>query len=181
MAIKNFIFVILIISVGFYFIPVENSVKKTDDKDNPLVIFESAIMYTLNENSLNRVVIASHAVKYQNRDEMYDADITLKNQDSTKEFKNENLKADLIIKKGDIYNLTDNVKYIRDDFIKLNTNELIYDDKNKIAKNSKPFDAIYNNHSLIGTNLHLDINNDYIKANNTHFEIDVTQQEKGKK
>ncbi len=180
MAIKNFIFIILLISIGFYFVPVENVAKKANDKDKPLVIFESPTMYTLNENSVNRIVIASHAVKYQNRDEMYDANITLKNQDSTKEFKSENLKADLIVKKGDIYNLTDNVKYTRDDFIKLNTNELIYDDKNKIAKNSKAFVSIYNNHLLNGTNLYLDINNDYIKAKNTHFEIDVTQQEKGK-
>ncbi len=181
MVIKNFIFVILIISMGFYFIPIESVKKNIVDKDKPLVIFESPFMYTIDENSINRIVQATHAIKYQNRDEMYDANITLKNQDLTKDFKSENLKADLIVKKGDIYNLTNNVKYTRDDFIKLNTNELIYNDKNKIAKNSKPFDAIYNTHSLKGTNLHLDINNDYIKAKNTHFEIDVTQQEKGKK
>lgn len=175
MAIKNFIFIILLISIGFYFVPVENVAKKANDKDKPLVIFELPTMYTLNENSVNRIVIASHAVKYQNRDEMYDANITLKNQDSTKDFKSENLKADLIVKKGDIYNLTNNVKYTRDNFIILNTHELIYDDKKKIAKNSKPFDAIYNTHSLKGTNLNLDMNNSNIKAKNTHFEIDVTQ------
>ena len=61
-------------------------------------------------------------------------------------------------------------------FIKLNTNELNYDDKNKIVKNSKPFDAIYNTHSLKGTNLYLNINDNYVKANNTHFEIDVTKK-----
>ena len=176
MVIKNFIFVILIISVGFYFIPVENSVKKADDKDNPLVIFESPIMYTLNENSVNRVVIASHAVKYQNRDEMFNADIILKNEDLTKNFNNEKLKADLIVKKENIYILTNNVKYTRDNFIKLNTNELIYDDTKKIAKNSKPFNAIYNNHLLKGNSVFLDINNDFLTAKNTHFEIDVNKK-----
>ena len=176
MAVKSFAFLILVISLGSYFIPIESIKKNALDKDVPLVIFESPFMYTIDENSINRIVQASHAIKYENRDEMYDANILLKNLDKTQNFKSEKLKADLIVKKGDIYNLTNNVKYTRDDFIKLNTNELNYDDKNKIVKNSKPFDAIYNTHSLKGTNLYLNINDNYVKANNTHFEIDVTKK-----
>jgi hypothetical protein len=175
MGIKLFILILLVISLGSYFIPVENAKKSIFDKDIPQVIFESPKMYTLNENSLNRIVIATHAIKYENRDEMYNADITLKNQDETKDFKNEKLKADLIVKKGDNYILTDNVKYTRDNFIKLNTNELYYDDIKKIANNTKPFDAIYNNHFVKGDTVYLDINNSFIKAKNTHFEIDVTK------
>ena len=176
MGMKIFIFVLLVLALGTYFIPVQNIEKNVMGKDLPIVIFEKPIMYTLNEIGLNRVIVASHAVKYKNRDEMFNADIILKNTDATKEYNNEKLKADLIVKKGDIYNLTNNVKYTRDDFIKLNTNELNYDDKNKIVKNSKPFDAIYNTHSLKGTNLYLNINDNYVKANNTHFEIDVTKK-----
>jgi hypothetical protein len=175
MAIKLFIFILLFISLGSYFIPVENAKKNILDKDIPQVIFESPKMYTLNDNSLNRIVIATHAIKYENRDEMYNADITLKNQDKTKDFKNEKLKADLIVKKGDNYILTNNVKYTRDNFIKLNTDELFYDDIKKIATNTKPFNAIYNNHFVKGDTIYLDINNDFINAKNTHFEIDVTK------
>ena len=176
MGMKIFIFVLLVLALGTYFIPVQNIEKNVMGKDLPIVIFEKPIMYTLNEIGLNRVVVASHAVKYKNRDEMFNADIILKNQDLTKDFKSEKLQADLIVKKQDIYTLTKNVKYTRDDFVKLNTHELIYDDKKKIAQNSKPFDAIYNNHFFKGTNLYLDINNDYITAKNAHFEIDVTQK-----
>ena len=82
------------------------------------------------------------------------------------------------MKKADIYTAIDNVKYTRDDFVKLNTNEMIYDNTNKIAQNSKPFNGIYNNHLINGSNLYFDINNDYITAQNTHFEIDVTKKEK---
>ena len=176
MGMKIFIFVLLVLALGTYFIPVQNIEKNVMGKDLPIVIFEKPIMYTLNEIGLNRVAVASHAVKYKNRDEMFNADIILKNQDLTKDFKSEKLQADLIVKKQDIYTLTKNVKYTRDDFVKLNTHELIYDDKKKIAQNSKPFDAIYNNHFFKGTNLYLDINNDYITAKNAHFEIDVTQK-----
>lgn len=176
MGIKLFTFILLILSLGAYFIPVDNFKKNLVDKDIPLVIFEDALMYTIDENSINRTVFATHAIKYKNRDEMYNADVILKNMDSTKNFINEKLKADLIVKKGDNYTLTNNVKYTRDDFIKLNTNELFYDDIKKIAQNTKPFDAIYNNHFVKGDTVYLEINNDFIKAKNTHFEIDVTKK-----
>ena len=42
--------------------------------------------------------------------------------------------------------------------IKINTNHLIYDDINKIAKNDKPFESVYNSHFYKGINLYLDLN-----------------------
>ena len=176
MAIKLFTFILLLLSLGAYFIPIKNFENTFVDKDKPLVIFEDALMYTIDENSINRLVFATHAIKYKNRDEMYNADILLKNLDDTKNFESEKLKADLIVKKGDNYTLLNNVKYTRDDFIKLNTNELFYDDIKKIARNTKPFDAIYNNHFVKGNSVYLDINNEFVKAKNTHFEIDVTKK-----
>lgn len=176
MAIKIFTFLLLILSVGYYFVPVENIKKDELDKDMPLVIFESSFMYTINEESINRIVYATHAIKYKDRDEMYNADIILKNTDETKDFKSEKLNAKLIIKNGNDYTLIDNVKYTRDDFMKLNTNELFYNDITKIATNTKPFDAVYNKHFLKGDTIYLDVNNDFVKANNTHFEIDVIKK-----
>ena len=54
MAIKIFTFLLLVLSVGYYFVPVENIKKNELDKDIPLVIFESSFMYTINEESINR-------------------------------------------------------------------------------------------------------------------------------
>jgi len=181
MDMKTFTFILLILALGSYFIPVENLQKNVLGKDLPLVVFEDPVMYTLNENNVNRVVVATHAVKYENRDEMFNADVILKNNDLSKKFDNEKLKADLIVKKGDIYILTNNVKYKRHAFIKLDTNELIYDDIKKTAKNSKPFTGVYNQHHINGNSIFLDIKNDFITAKNTHFEIDISENEKGKK
>ena len=155
MPIKIFTFLLLVLSVGYYFVPVENIKKNELDKDIPLVIFESSFMYTINEESINRIVYSTHAIRYKNRDELYNADIILKNTDKTKNFKIEKLKANLIVKNGNDYTLTDNVKYVRDDFMKLNTNELFYNDITKIAKNTKPFDAVYNKHFLKGDSVYL--------------------------
>ena len=181
MGIKFFTFVLFVLAIGAYFIPVKNIQNSVADKDLPVVVFEKPFMYTLDEKSIHRIVIASQAVKYQNRDEMFNADITIKNLNTTQNFKNEELKADLIVKVGDNYTLTNNVKYTRDDFIKLNTHELFYDDIKKIANNTKPFDAIYNNHFVEGKQFYLDINKNFITAQNTHFEIEIDKKRKGKK
>ena len=176
MAVKTFTFVLLIFALIAYFIPVKNIQDTLAGTDAPIVVFEKPIMYTLTDKSVSRVVIASYAVRYKTRDEMFNADILLKNTDPTKKYNNEKLKADLIVKKGEEYTLTNNVKYTRDNFVKLDTQELIYDDIKKTAKNSKPFVGVYNNHILEGNTLFLDINNDYMTAKNTHFEIDVTKK-----
>ena len=153
MVIKFFAFILLFLAVGAYFVPVENIKNNIIDKDAPVVIFETPAMYTINEEGINRIVYANNAIKYKNRDEMYNANIILKNTDETKDFKNEKLKANLIVQNGNHYALTDNVKYSRDDLMKLNTNELFYNDITKIAKNTKPFDAVYNKHFLKGDNI----------------------------
>ncbi|MBD3829465.1 MAG: hypothetical protein IE890_03145, partial [Arcobacter sp.] len=111
MGIKSFVIALLFIATVSYFIPVNNLKKNTAEKDLPLVVFEKPIMYTLDDKSVHRIIIADQAVKYEKRDEMFNANITLKNQDPTKDFNSENLKADLIVKKGDVYTLTNNVKY----------------------------------------------------------------------
>ncbi len=181
MAMKFFIFVIFIFSLFFYMIPVEN-INKYDSNDNiPLATFENALMYTFNDKNITRVVDAQKVVKYQNRDEMFDGDITLINHDISKNFKIENLKADFIVKMGDVYTFQNNVKYIRDDFVKFNTDFLIYDKIKRIAQNDRPFDGIYNNHYMKGTILYADLNNDFITSKNAHFEIDITKDNKGKK
>ena len=49
MVIKYFFFVLLILSIGAYFIPIENIKKNIVDNNAPVVIFETPIMYTMDE------------------------------------------------------------------------------------------------------------------------------------
>lgn len=173
MDIKLFNYSLLILAVGAYFIPVENVIKNDDSKDIPLVIFEKPIMHTLTEQNVSRTVIASHAVRYKTRDEMFDANVFLRNNLKEKDFKVETLEAQVIIKKGDDLTLRRDVKYKRDDFINLNTNELDYNLTTRLAQNSVAYDGNYYNNYIKGTNLYLDGLNSNIKSNNVHFEIEV--------
>ena len=181
MGVKIFTFLLLIVSVWAYFVPIENVKKSVIDKDAPSVVFESPFMYTIDKNSINRVIQASYALRYKNRDEMINADIILKNIDNIQKFKTEQLKADLIVKKANDYTLTNNVVYTRDNFIKVNTDELFYNEVERIAKNTKPFDAIYYNHFTKGDTIYLDMNKNFITSKNSHFEIEINKKEKGKK
>ena len=173
MDIKLFNYSLLILAVGAYFIPVENVIKNDDSKDIPLVIFEKPIMHTLTEQNVSRTVIASHAVRYKTRDEMFDANVLLRNNLKEKDFKIETLEAQVIIKKGDDLTLRRDVKYRRDDFINLNTNELDYNLTTRLAQNSVAYDGNYYNNYIEGTNLFLDGLNSNMKSNNVHFEIEV--------
>ena len=179
MALKIFIFLMLVFSTIFYFIPVESLHTSLKKEEAPQLMFENSTMYTLNDIGVTRVVEAANVLKYKNRDEMYLANITLRNQDKTKDFLIEKIKADKMEKIGNTYNFIDNVEYIRDNFAKVNTDFLKYDEIKKIATNSHPFKAIYKTHNYDGINLYLDATNDFIKTKNTHFKIDLNDK-KGK-
>lgn len=180
MALKIFVLLMLFLSTTFYFIPIENLRQSQKKEEVPQLIFENSTMYTLNEVGVSRVVVGSNVLRYKNRDEMYLADITLKNQNKSKDFLFENIKADKIEKRENIFDFIGNVEYTRDNFAKINTDFLKYDEIKKIATNSHPFKAIYKTHDYKGTNLYVDGTNDFIKSKNTHFKIDL-KENKGNK
>ncbi len=173
MDIRFFAYILLVLSVIGYFIPVENKKNANDSADIPLVVFDEPLMHTLNENNISKIIDASHAVRYKDRDEMYDATITLKNSNPKEDFISEELKAEVIIKKTDDITLRKNVFYKRDDFVDLMTDELFYNIKTKIAHNDKPYEGNYYKNYIKGTKLYLDGINDYMTSNNVHFEVDM--------
>jgi len=177
MGLKIFITAICLLSIFFYFAPIKDTKEKLKNNDIAIFIFEKPHMYNLDTNGLNRVVVANQVIRYKNKDEIYLGNITLNNSDKKKDFKKESIKANFIVKKGDIYTLKDSVEYKRDDFIKINTEHLIYDSLNKIVKNSKPFNIDYYTHKYQGENLYFDIENSSINSKNTHFEIDMSKKE----
>ncbi|RBQ26804.1 MULTISPECIES: LPS export ABC transporter periplasmic protein LptC [Arcobacteraceae] len=175
MGLKIFVGIIFVISIFFYFTPIKETKKDVKNEDIALFIFEKPNMYSFDKNGLTRIIIAEQAIRYENRDEMYFGDITINNSNKERDFKSESIKANFIVKKGAIYTLKEDVEYLRDDFIKINTQHLIYDDLNKIAKNSKPFKAEYYTHKYNGENLYFNIDKDIINSKNTHFEIDMNK------
>lgn len=176
MGIRTFVLVLLFIAIGTYFIPVDNKQKTNTSSDIPLVIFKEPLMYTLNDSSVTKVVQASHAVKYKNREEMYDANVILTNNISKDNFSIEELRSKQFIKKGDSLVFKNDVVYMKGDAITLNTQELLYNSKTKIVRNTKPYTGKYFDNVINGSNLYLDSNKDIMKSTNTHFEVSMNNK-----
>lgn len=173
MAIKSFIFALLSIAILSYFVPIKTDEKKESNEEKVLLTFNDATMYTLTPISMNRVIYAKKALRYKTKDVMHEGALTLKGKDNEGKEITDLLYSDLIIKRGDDFKFLNNVKFRRDDFLNLNTNELLYNSKNRIAKNTLPFDGTYFNNYIKGENIYLDMNKYFMKSDNTHFEIEI--------
>ena len=173
MGIKLFVTFTFLLSLGFYFVPISNNINSEDKKDIPLIVFDSPKMYTLNEENLTKIVLAKKAIRYANRDEMFQGDITLKNENKNQDYTLENINAEFIVSQGDILTFKDNVNYRRDGFVNLKTQELYYNTKEQIAYNSVKYRGWYYDNYVVGTNLYVDSVNKIIRSKNSHFEIDI--------
>lgn len=173
MVVRVFIFALLAISVISYFIPVQNVEKKNSNKEQPLLVFKDSTMYTLNTDSMNRIVYAKEVFRYKNRDLMHQGALTLKTLDKNNNYVTDTLYSDIVVKRKELYKFFKNVRFKRDDFMALNTDELFYDANKEIATNTLPFYGEYYNNTIKGESLYLDMKSYFMKSKNTHFEIDM--------
>ena len=174
MAINYFVYSMLIIA----FFSVIATVSKREDnfvkKEKAQIVFDNSTLYTINTQDIERVVNSSSAMRFKNRDVMYDGKIILRAKDNSTDY----IESDVIVKRKDNYKFLNNVKYNKENSIVLNTQELFYNMNTKIAKNSKPFDGYYYEHKLKGTNLYLDSKKSVFKSERSHFEIELDNKGK---
>lgn len=176
MVIRIFVLGLLIIATASYFVPVDIIDKKNANEDLPLLVFDDSIMYTLNSQNMNRIVYSKKAIRYKTRDVLVDGSLTTRSFDSKGEIITDTLLSDTIIKRGDEFRFLNNVKFTRNDYINLKTDELNYNAKTKIAFNSKPFDGNYYENYIKGNDIYLDLNKYYMSAKKAHFEIDTKKE-----
>ncbi len=176
MVIRFFVISLLILATISYFIPVENKTKADIYNEIAVLIFTDSTTYTLTTDSMNRIIYSKKILRYNNRDVMLEGALTLKSKDKQNKEVTDILYSDIIIKRDDNFEFLNNVKYQRDKYIMLNTNELNYNAKTKIATNSLPFYGTYYNNKIEGKNIYLDINKYYMKAKDIHFEINIEEK-----
>lgn len=177
MVIRIFIAALLVLSIASYFIPVEQLNKKEVTNDIALLTFNESTMYTLTPISMNRVVTSKKVQRFKNRDVMYDGSLTLKGKDNENQEITDTLISDKIVKRGEVFEFLDNVRFLRNDYLTLNTDELVYNSEKKIATNTLPFDGKYFDNYIKGEKIYLDLNTYYMKSKNTHFEVEVQKKE----
>lgn len=171
MAIKVFFSSLLALAILSVFLDVEQNSKSTSAQERALLTFHDSTLYIINENSIESIVQSKKALRYKNKDVMYEGKLISKSKD--KSYDLDILQSDVILKIEHKWNFLQNVVYTRDDFISLKTDEIEYDANKSIAQNKKPFTAIYNGNTLKGENIYFDFTKSILKASNAHFEVNT--------
>lgn len=173
MAIRIFVFVLLIVSIISFVASFTTNKQKVEDQDRAALTFHDSTIYILTENNVESIVNSKKVMRYKNRDVMYNGELInkVKNSDNIVD----SVKSDIILKIADKLTFINNVHYQRGNTIVLKTDELNYDTKTKIATNNKPFVGTYNSSELKGDSLYLDLNQSIIKAKNSTFRIEMNK------
>jgi hypothetical protein len=167
MAIRYFIFALFSISLISLFISIEKvkDAKKIEEK--PTMIFDNAKMYTITTTGVEKFLDAKKTLIYNTKEEAHEAKVVIKTKDN-KVY--DTVLTDYVLKRGDKITLLGNVVFTRGDFIKVTTDEMYYDMKQKNAYNTKKFVAYYRDNKFIGDNFSSK-DNYYITSKNVNFNI----------
>lgn len=168
MAIRAFIYTLLGLTLISFFFSANTEQANIKVKDKPGLVFDDSIMYTLTSEGMSRIVISKKAERYKTKDMMYDGKIITESKDGNY---TDYISADLMVKRGEKFKFINNAKYNRENFIELNSDEILYDAKTRIATNTMPFTGRYYDHTIKGTHLYFNTFESIMRANNAHFEV----------
>jgi hypothetical protein len=168
MGITRFIYLLLFIAIGFLFYKQESDVKIVNVEKKPLLVFENSIVYDITKKGVTKVVEFKKTLIYDDYEKSIDAKIVSRDDiNATTNI----LSAKKMLKRGNKLTLVGSVQLLDDKDFNLETEELQYNLKSKIAQNRTKFRLEKAGGVLIGENLYLDTTNNNIEAKKTHFKI----------
>jgi len=167
MALKIFIFCIILVPFLLINTNVVDDIKIKSDKLVPKVSFVNAVMYDINIDNVDKMLNAREVYIYENKDELYDSTIVLRNANNN----SDTIRGKYMKKENEIYNFQGDVVLKRDGELELKTDALQYDIKTAIASNKADFVFTYKNSIFSGKNLYLNRNDYAISGDNAHFKI----------
>ena len=172
MGITRFIYFLLISSMIFLFYNEETEIKDIKKEERPIISFFDSIMYEITNERIGQIIQSKKTLIYKNRDELYDATVIVKSKKNHNETTN-TISAMNILKFGDNIYLDHNVYLQLSNNLNIRTEQLEYNLKTQIAKNTETFEAIQQDKSLNGNSLYIDSTKNIIMAKNTKFKIKV--------
>lgn len=177
MGIKIFIYALFILSLISYFYKVDVDLGKKDKEERPLLTFDNATMYTIDEYEVRRVVQAKIAAIFEKKEELFDAIIVERVKDEKNEVFTDTIRANYLLKEQNFVTMRGDVKYNRGSQIVLNSDELYYDIGKMVGYNKKPFELLYDGQLLVGENIYFDGKNSIFEAEKSHFEIEMNNKD----
>ncbi|MEA1915568.1 MAG: LPS export ABC transporter periplasmic protein LptC [Campylobacterota bacterium] len=177
MGINQFVYIVFIGSIVALLLGFDTQVINETKKNQPIVKFEQATMYTMDKEQVTRIVEAKEAIRYKTRDELIDASVVMRvDSANSSEEMLDVLSAKKITKKVNNLALRGDVQYSRADVMEFESEVLNYNVRSKVAQNMHPFTAIYNGDSLVGTHLYVDATKNIIRAKQTKFIVDLDKE-----
>jgi hypothetical protein len=173
MGLVQFVYIVFFGSIVALSLGFDTSVIGVSKKDQPLVMFEDATMYTMDKKQVTQIAKAQKAIRYKTKDELFDASFVMRVNNDTKTDQLDILSANKVIKKSANLYLRGDVKYNRSDIMQFESEFLNYNLNSKIAYNKHKFNAIYNGDKLTGTNLYVDAKKSLTRAKNTKFIVEL--------
>ena len=168
MGITKFIYLLLIISIGFLFYKQENNVKIINSQQKPLMVFENSLVYDISQKGVTKIVEFEKTFVYDNYEKSINATIVSRDD---KNGTTDILSAQKILKRGDKLSLVGNIHLLNDKDFNLETEELQYNLKTKVAQNRTNFRLEKANVVLYGDSLYYDAINNNIEASKSQFRI----------
>jgi hypothetical protein len=173
MGINKFIYLLLVCSILVLFYEKDEKVIHIDDEEKPEISFYNSTAYDITTKGVNQVVRSNEAYMYRTREELVSATIINKGNSLNK---TNIVSGDHFLKIENQLYVDGNVNLQLENEIAVTTEQLEYNIKTKMVKNSLPFEATQYNHSFEGDNLYLDLTKNYIKAKNIKMKIEVLNE-----
>jgi len=170
MDINKFIYILLTLSVLVLFYEKDKKVIIVDDEKKPAISFYDSTAYDITTSGVNQVIRSSEAYMYKTREELVNATIINKTDIGNSP---NIVSGDYFLKIKDQLYIDGNVNLQLENGINIRTEQLEYNIKSKIAKNSLYFQAIQYNNRYEGKNLYLDVVKRNIKSDDTKMKIEV--------
>lgn len=152
--------IILVLSVLGINPSSHSAVKTTANRE---ILFENFSLFELKENLAEQKLFASKTIKYTNRLEMKDINLTDKN--------GHNILANEAIYKDDNISMNHNIRVKRSDGLNFSTETLNYNLERKELQTFTPFYLDYNGSTIKGANLKYSLKRKDIDASNIEASI----------
>lgn len=162
MVVKIFYFVIAIFSVAMVFLASSDPYYSEQFKRDLSVAnmqVNQIVDYEINATKISGKYEADRLNRYANKDEFLNFKASVLRQNLE-----HNLSSQTAIYQGDEMKFLKDVRYENNESLKFSSDELIYNQKAKIAKTTSDFVATKNHDKVIGKSLEYDIGNKQTKA-----------------
>ncbi len=174
MALKFFtiLLVLFVAEITFLALKEPKIISTTQDHINHSTIeFTNVQSYMITKDGIQNNIQASKALKFSHHDEVYDINISYKNNN-----REDHISAKKAIHTDGTFYLTKNVLYENNLSLSLHSEEIEYNIDKKIAHSNSPFEFSTPKGNMIGEGFRYDIQNQILKSNRVKFKIEYEEE-----